>query len=134
MTTNRTTIGAAMLLALFISAFTIASSTAAQAQCPNVTVINNTACAVSGCLVTTAGNFCFNVPAGGAVILPSPVIAYRATGIVTICGTFFPFSALAPFCTAAFNSSPAIACCTVACWDPATCTLTLNPAPAPCPC
>ncbi len=123
-----------MLLALCVSVFAMTSSMVAHAQCPNVTVNNLTACTVTACIATTAGNLCFTVPAGGSVIVPSPVIAYRAAGIVTICGTFFPFSAAAPFCTAAFNSSPAVACCTIACWDPVTCTLTLSPAPAPCPC
>lgn len=97
----------------------------ASAQCPTVTLINNTGSTIRLCLVDPAGaRRCFSFPAGITTSVP----VMNPVAVLSNAGTTFPLTPCSPCIRI---PGPGVICGTV-CYNSGTCTVTVNPCPTPC--
>ena len=97
----------------------------ASAQCPTVTVINNTTTTIRLCLVDPSGaRRCFSFPVGITPGVPvmNPVAA------LSNAGTTFSLSP----CTPCIRIPAPTTVCATVCYDAVNCIVTVNPCPGPC--
>ncbi|MBS1910457.1 MAG: hypothetical protein JST22_00600 [Bacteroidetes bacterium] len=124
-----------IVIAVLLSFVSLLNTTQMRAQvCPNITVVNGTACTVNLCLVDAAGFVrCQLIPGGGGPIVIPP---FNPVGVQSNAGIFYPFNPPPP----AVGFTPCITlpgpvvppCCGVVSWDPNFCRITINPCPGPC--
>ncbi|HVZ41106.1 MAG TPA: hypothetical protein VHI13_17640 [Candidatus Kapabacteria bacterium] len=136
-----------MAAALTLAAFACIQTASAQLPwnppCPNTTINNTTLCTAQLNLVTIPAGAVppVLVPAGTAVVIPTPPPGLQITGITSFGGFFYPVNPPAPplgigclptdFWIQHVTLGPPPGCCFNICFDVNTCTITLTNSPVP---
>jgi len=117
---------AALLAATIIIALAaLFDAGTASAQCPTITVVNNTNRTIWPCLLEAGGSWrCLSFPAGTT----TGVAVANPTSVMTRAGTAFLFVP----CTPCISIPGPVPVCATVCYDRVNCILTFNSCSAPC--